>query len=127
MPRPASFAGAEGRVGHDTGVVDRLRRLRSSHPSTDSRTAARHARNNSARSGCGTHQSDSIDTCSQVAANPMNWFGFILAQCLNALSQASILFFIACGLTLIFGIMRIVNFAHGVIFMLAPMSGTLPA
>ena len=48
----------------------------------------------------------------------MNWFGFILAQCLNALSQASILFFIACGLTLIFGIMRIVNFAHGVIFML---------
>ena len=30
----------------------------------------------------------------------MNWFGFILAQCLNALSQASILFFIACGLTL---------------------------
>jgi hypothetical protein len=25
----------------------------------------------------------------------MNWFGFILAQCLNALSQASILFFIA--------------------------------
>ena len=44
----------------------------------------------------------------------MNWFGFILAQCLNALSQAAILFFLACGLTLIFGIMRIVNFAHGV-------------
>ena len=53
----------------------------------------------------------------------MNWFGFILAQCLNALSQASILFFIACGLTLIFGIMRIVNFAHGVIFMLGAYVG----
>jgi branched-chain amino acid transport system permease protein len=53
----------------------------------------------------------------------MNWLGFILAQCLNALSQASILFFIACGLTLIFGIMRIVNFAHGVIFMLGAYAG----
>lgn len=49
--------------------------------------------------------------------------GFILAQCLSALSQAAILFFIACGLTLIFGIMRIVNFAHGVIFMLGAYVG----
>jgi branched-chain amino acid transport system permease protein len=53
----------------------------------------------------------------------MNLFGFLFAQCLNALSQASILFFIACGLTLIFGIMRIVNFAHGVIFMLGAYVG----
>ena len=49
--------------------------------------------------------------------------GFILAQCLSALSQAAILFFIACGLTLIFGIMRIVNFAHGDIFMLGAYIG----
>ncbi len=53
----------------------------------------------------------------------MNFLGFIVTQCLNALSQASILFFIACGLTLIFGIMRIVNFAHGVIFMLGAYVG----
>ena len=53
----------------------------------------------------------------------MNFIGFILAQCLSALSQAAILFFIACGLTLIFGIMRIVNFAHGVIFMLGAYVG----
>jgi branched-subunit amino acid ABC-type transport system permease component len=53
----------------------------------------------------------------------MNFLGFILAQCLSALSQAAILFFIACGLTLIFGIMRIVNFAHGVIFMLGAYAG----
>ena len=53
----------------------------------------------------------------------MNVLGFILAQCLSALSQAAILFFIACGLTLIFGIMRIVNFAHGVIFMLGAYVG----
>src|SRR5947208_13362077 len=53
----------------------------------------------------------------------MNFLGFILAQCLSALSQAAILFFIACGLTLIFGIMRIVNFAHGAIFMLGAYVG----
>ena len=53
----------------------------------------------------------------------MTVFSFILAQCLSALSQAAILFFIACGLTLIFGIMRIVNFAHGVVFMLGAYAG----
>ena len=53
----------------------------------------------------------------------MIFLGFILAQCLSALSQAAILFFIACGLTLIFGIMRVVNFAHGVIFMLGAYVG----
>jgi branched-chain amino acid transport system permease protein len=53
----------------------------------------------------------------------LNFASFILAQCLGALSQAAILFFIACGLTLIFGIMRIVNFAHGVIFMLGAYVG----
>jgi branched-chain amino acid transport system permease protein len=53
----------------------------------------------------------------------MSFLGFILAQFLSALSQAAILFFIACGLTLIFGIMRVVNFAHGVIFMLGAYVG----
>ena len=48
----------------------------------------------------------------------MTFLGFIVAQCLGALSQAAILFYIACGLTLIFGIMRIGKFAHGAIFML---------
>jgi branched-chain amino acid transport system permease protein len=53
----------------------------------------------------------------------MNLAGFILAQSLNALSQGAVLFFIACGLTLIFGIMRIVNFAHGGLFMLGAYVG----
>ena len=53
----------------------------------------------------------------------MTFIGFIVAQCLSALSQAAILFFIACVLTLIFGIMRIVNFAHGAIFMLGAYVG----
>ena len=53
----------------------------------------------------------------------MEFASFALAQCLSALSQAAILFFIASGLTLIFGIMRVVNFAHGVIFMLGAYVG----
>jgi branched-chain amino acid transport system permease protein len=56
-------------------------------------------------------------------SEPMTFLSFILAQCLSALSQAAILFFIACGLTLIFGIMRVVNFAHGVVFMLGAYVG----
>jgi branched-chain amino acid transport system permease protein len=53
----------------------------------------------------------------------MNFAGFIVAQSLNAFSQAAILFFIACGLTLIFGIMRIINFAHGGLFMVGAYVG----
>lgn len=48
----------------------------------------------------------------------MSTFAFFLTQGINALSQAALLFFLGVGLTLIFGIMRIVNFAHGTIYML---------
>jgi len=37
--------------------------------------------------------------------------------------QAALLFFLGVGLTLIFGIMRIVNFAHGAFFMLGAYVG----
>ena len=53
----------------------------------------------------------------------MNFVAFLVTQCLNALSQAALLFFLGCGLTLIFGIMRIVNFAHGAFFMLGAYVG----
>ncbi len=53
----------------------------------------------------------------------MNFAGFLATQLLNTMSQAAILFFIASGLTLIFGIMRIVNFAHGSLFMLGAYVG----
>ncbi|MSO90851.1 MAG: branched-chain amino acid ABC transporter permease [Acetobacteraceae bacterium] len=48
----------------------------------------------------------------------MSSFAFFVTQGINALSQAALLFFLGVGLTLIFGIMRIVNFAHGTIYML---------
>jgi branched-chain amino acid transport system permease protein len=53
----------------------------------------------------------------------MDFVGFLVTQCLNALSQAALLFFLGCGLTLIFGIMRIVNFAHGAFFMFGAYVG----
>ncbi len=42
----------------------------------------------------------------------------ILVQFLNGLASASTLFLIAAGLSLIFGVTRIVNFAHGSLYML---------
>ncbi|MFM7687884.1 MAG: ABC transporter permease [Alphaproteobacteria bacterium] len=45
-------------------------------------------------------------------------FGFLLVQCLSGLASASSLFVIASGLTLVFGVTRIVNFAHGSFYML---------
>ncbi len=46
---------------------------------------------------------------------------FFAIQLLNGLSYASTLFLMAAGLTLIFGVTRIVNFAHGSFFMLGAL------
>ncbi|KZD12256.1 ABC transporter permease [Oceanibaculum pacificum] len=43
---------------------------------------------------------------------------FFLSQLLTGLASASALFLVACGLTIIFGVTRIVNFAHGSFYML---------
>jgi branched-chain amino acid transport system permease protein len=43
--------------------------------------------------------------------------GFYLVQFLTGLSDASALFLVACGLSLIFGVSRIVNLAHGSFYM----------
>ena len=42
----------------------------------------------------------------------------LLFQLLNGLASASSLFMVAAGLSLIFGVTRIVNFAHGSFYML---------
>jgi len=42
----------------------------------------------------------------------------VLAQFLNGLASASSLFLVAAGLSLIFGVTRILNFAHGSLYML---------
>ncbi|MBV9859239.1 MAG: branched-chain amino acid ABC transporter permease [Alphaproteobacteria bacterium] len=48
---------------------------------------------------------------------------FIVLQLLNTFAIAGLLFLISVGLTLIFGIMRIVNFAHGSLYMLGAYVG----
>ncbi len=55
----------------------------------------------------------------------------LLLQFLSGLSHAMILFLIASGLSLIFGVTRTINFAHGSFFMLAAyltttLGATLP-
>ena len=42
----------------------------------------------------------------------------VVIQLLNGLGNASTLFLTAAGLSLIFGVTRIVNFAHGSLYML---------
>src|SRR6202795_156501 len=45
-------------------------------------------------------------------------FEGLLFQALNGLASASGLFFVAAGLSLIFGVTRIINIAHGSLYML---------
>lgn len=64
--------------------------------------------------GSGSARSDEL---------PMTTLAFLLTQVVNALSQSALLFFLGAGLTLIFGLMRIVNFAHGALYMLGAFTG----
>src|SRR5213595_2078371 len=43
---------------------------------------------------------------------------FFLEQCLNGLQFGLLLFLLAAGLTLVFGIMDLVNLAHGSLYMI---------
>jgi branched-chain amino acid transport system permease protein len=45
-------------------------------------------------------------------------FGTFLIQCLNSLQYGLLLFLVASGLTLIFGIMGVINLAHGSFYMI---------
>ena len=59
-----------------------------------------------------------------VNASPaLDLTAFLVVESLNALSQTALLFFIGVGLTLIFSIMRIVNFAHSTFYILGALIG----
>ena len=45
-------------------------------------------------------------------------FATFLIQCLNAVQYGLLLFLVASGLTLIFGIMGVINLAHGSFYMI---------
>ena len=49
-------------------------------------------------------------------------FSFVFAQSLSGLTAAMFLFLIAAGLSLIFGVLRVLNFAHGTFYMLGAYS-----
>ncbi len=49
-------------------------------------------------------------------------FADLLAQLVNGLANASTLFLLASGLSLIFGVTRVVNFAHGSLYMVGTYS-----
>ncbi|MBM6594783.1 ABC transporter permease [Microvirga pudoricolor] len=48
---------------------------------------------------------------------------FLAVQALSGFASASSLFITACGLTLVFGVTRIVNFAHGSLYMIGAYTG----
>ena len=43
---------------------------------------------------------------------------FIVAQAITGLASAASLFLIAVGLSIVFGVTRVVNFAHGSLYIL---------
>ena len=51
----------------------------------------------------------------------MNWFDLFIQQTLNGLTRGSIFALIALGYTMVYGIIELINFAHGDIFMLGLM------
>src|ERR1700704_1861991 len=51
---------------------------------------------------------------------------YVVVQSLNGLFSAALLFLIASGLTLVFGVMRIVNIAHGSFYMLGAYVASTP-
>ncbi len=53
----------------------------------------------------------------RLRSSGVTWSG-LLGQLLNGLVDASAMFLVAAGLSLIFGVTRIVNFAHGSLYML---------
>lgn len=48
---------------------------------------------------------------------------FLVLQCLNGLSFAALLFLVSSGFTLVFGVMRIVNLAHGAFYLVGGFVG----
>jgi branched-chain amino acid transport system permease protein len=48
----------------------------------------------------------------------MEVLGYILQQCINGLQLGAVYALIALGYTMVYGVLRLINFAHGDIFML---------
>ncbi|MCC7086657.1 MAG: branched-chain amino acid ABC transporter permease [Pirellulales bacterium] len=53
-----------------------------------------------------------------VADTAPDWFTFFLQQCINGLTYGALIALIALGYTMVYGIIGLINFAHGDLFML---------
>src|SRR5262249_22429705 len=51
----------------------------------------------------------------------MHWFELFIQQTINGLTRGSIFALIALGYTMVYGVIELINFAHGDIFMLGLM------
>ena len=62
-------------------------------------------------------------TISRIGASPTFVMQFWIVQTLNSLALGGLLFLLAAGFSLIFGLMRIANLTHGSLFMLGAYLG----
>jgi branched-chain amino acid transport system permease protein len=53
-----------------------------------------------------------------AAAEPSHWLNFFLQQCVHGLSFGALIALVALGYTMVYGIIGLINFAHGDLFML---------
>src|SRR5215467_14570535 len=67
---------------------------------------------------CQTVECNAESCCGRNLGFQRVSFASFFAQLLNGFAGASALFLVAAGLTLIFGVTRVVNFAHGSLYML---------
>ena len=51
----------------------------------------------------------------------MNWYEILIQQTINGLTRGSIFALVALGYTMVYGIIELINFAHGDVFMLGLM------
>ena len=67
------------------------------------------------------HTATSMEGLAEFLSQHFAWAGnptVVARQTLAGISNGMLLFLISAGLSLIFGVSRILNFAHGVLFML---------
>src|SRR6202007_2681191 len=67
-----------------------------------------------AEDGCGAGSAVAALSLGQPLMDP----SFLFSQFLGGLTAAMFLFLIASGLSLVFGVMRVLNFAHGSFYMI---------
>ena len=48
----------------------------------------------------------------------MNWWEVLVQQSINGLTRGSVFALVAMGYTMVYGIIELINFAHGDVFML---------